>query len=107
MSPAVKEKPVVKVERSGHKIRLRNMEYPLEGTLSTREHGEIKYSLKPNVWTEVPDAVYQFLKSKFYNTRSSNVPDWNGNPDNPVRYERKETVSSYTIEFPEEYQKES
>ena len=106
MSTATKEKPTPKVERSGHRIRLRNLEYPLEGTLSSRK-GDIRYSLKPNVWTEVPDDVYTMLKNKFYNAKTSTVPDWNGNPDNPQRFERKETAPSYTIEFPDEYEKES
>lgn len=106
MSTATKEKPVVKVERSGRKVRLRNLEYALEGTLSSRK-GDIRYSIPPNVWTEVPEDVYVMLRNKFYKPTTSTVPDWNGNPDNPQRYERKETVASYTIEFPDEYHKES
>lgn len=98
--------PLVKVEKSGHRIRIRNIDHALEGCLSTRE-GETRWRLEPNRWTEVPEQVYQMLKEKFYSTKEVTVPDWNGDVNNPQRTERVETTQEYTIEFPEEYNKEN
>lgn len=97
--------PKVKLERSGRRVRLRNLDYALEGCLSSRGR-EVRFSISPNVWTEVPEEVYVMLRNKFDKPSSVQVTDWNGNPDNPQRYTRQESTNSYTIEFPDEYNKE-
>ncbi len=96
--------PTVKIDRSGHRIRLRNISHALEGSISSKDlkGGEIHFRLEPNKWTEVPDEVYSMLKGKFYEAQESSVPDWNGDPNNPQRQPRIETNQEYTIEFPEE-----
>jgi len=104
--PAKGGAPSVKVEKSGHRIRLRNIDHALEGCVSTRQ-GETRFRLEPNKWTEVDDAVYSLLKEKFYAPIKTTVPDWNGDVNNPQRTERTEITQEYTIEFPDEYQKES
>lgn len=96
--------PTVKIDRSGHRIRLRNIDHALEGSISSRDlkGGEIRFRLEPNKWTEVPDEVYTMLKGKFNSPQEDTVPDWNGDPDHPQRQVRVEQSQEYTIEFPEE-----
>ncbi len=96
--------PGVVVDRSGHRVRLRNISHALEGSISSKDlkGGEIHFRLEPNKWAEVPDEVYSMLKGKFYAPQESEVPDWNGDPNNPQRQRRVEQADGYVIEFPEE-----
>lgn len=97
--------PAVVVDKSGHRVRLRNIDHALPYCISTR-NGEIKGVIEPNVWTTVPDAVYEMLRGKFYNTQAQafDVPNWEpgGENDRPRPAHRKESYEEYVIEFPEE-----
>jgi hypothetical protein len=92
--------PAVVVEKSGSRIRLRNIDHALEGCLVT-EKEEIRYRLEPNRWTSVPDAVYNELKRKFADVQSFQVPDWEpGGEDSPSRRtNRTEGYQEYIMEF--------
>ena len=96
--------PAVVVDRSGHRVRLRNIDHALPICLSTEDKGDIRVSLEPNRWTEVPDEVYEELKRKFYKPQEFSVPDWEvrGDQDPSRRAPRKEAYEEYTIEFPDE-----
>lgn len=102
---AVPEKvgaPTVKVDKSGHRVRLRNIDHALEGSVTSRDCQEIRFRLEPDRWTEVPDAVYSMLRDKFYKPQEFRTTSWNGDPDNPQREQRTESYQEYIIEFPEE-----
>lgn len=96
--------PGVVVDKSGHRVRLRNIDHALPVCLSIEGKGEMRYNLEPNKWIEVPDEVYQELKRKFYKPQEFEVPDWDprGDADSSVRTPRIEGYEEYTIEFPEE-----
>jgi len=94
--------PAVKVDKSGHRVRLRGIDHTLPICLSFEGKQELRMELQPNRWVEVPDEVYALLKSKFYKPRKTQVVDWNGDPDNPIRQIRTEETLGYIIEFPEE-----
>ena len=95
--------PAVIVDKSGHRVRLRNIDHALPYCIAT-DKGEERGELKPNQWATVSDAVYAMLKSKFYNAQEFEVPDWNVNGDAPSqRANRVESYGDeYTIEFPDE-----
>ena len=97
--------PAVVVDKSGNRIRLRNIDHALPYCVSTRK-GEIKGMIQPNQWTDVPDEVYAMLKGKFYNAeeQSFEVPDWKpgGENESAKSANRKEHYEEYTIEFPDE-----
>jgi len=93
--------PVVKVDRSGHRVRLRHLDHALEGCISSRG-GEERYRLEPGVWTTVSNDVYTLLKEKFYKAQEFESVSWNGDLNNPRREVRKESYEGYVIEFPEE-----
>jgi hypothetical protein len=57
------------------KVRVRNIEYALTGSVDAQGQRPITYRLEPNIWTEVPDVVFDQLKNKFGNSRFSNVPN--------------------------------
>jgi hypothetical protein len=90
-------------------VRVRNITYVLTGSVAgTNAQGhqvrDIKYRLEPNVWTEVPDEVYEQLYNKFGNSRFSEAP--NSLPGQAGEYTvapgqtRAEQVNSqYLIEF--------
>lgn len=106
-APKVSEKvgaPAVKVDKSGGRVRLRLLDHALEGCISTRDHGEIRYRLEPNKWTHVPEEVYILLRDKFYRPKEREVTDWNGDVNNPVKQTRMEVQNDeYVIEFPDEH----
>ena len=93
----------IKVERSGNRVRLRNIGHALEGCIST-EKGDERYRLEPNKWTRVSDAVYDQLRGKFYEPKVTEVPDWEigGENDAAKRTYRQEANQEYNIEFPDE-----
>ena len=93
--------PAVKVDKSGHRVRLRNIDHALEGCISTRE-GEERYRLEPNQWTVVSDAVYTCLRDKFYKPQTFEVIDWNASATDPRRQVRTDEYQEYIVEFPEE-----
>jgi len=95
--------PAVVVDRSGGRVRLRNIDHALPWCIST-DKGELRGELRPNEWATVPDSVYQMLKSKFYNAESFTVPDWVGSEQMAARRaDRKESYQDeYMIEFPDE-----
>lgn len=94
--------PTVKVDKSGHRVRLRNIDHALEGCVSSRG-GEQRFRLEPNQWTVVSDDVYTMLKSKFYKPQVFESVDWNTSATDPQRTVRKEEYQEYIIEFPEEH----
>lgn len=95
--------PAVALDRSGHRIRLRNIDHALEGCLSS-EGKEIRYRLEPNRWTEVPDEVYAELKAKFNKPQTMDVPDWEpgGEGQRSSRERRTEEIEEYVMEFSDE-----
>lgn len=85
-------------------VRIRNIQYALTGSVSVKNERDLKYRLEPNVWTEVPDPVYEQLKNKFGNARFSDAPnslpgandEYSGQPGQT----RAEQVNGqYLIEF--------
>jgi hypothetical protein len=57
-------------------VRVRNIDYALTGSVSSRDIGKpMRFRIEPNVWTQVPDEVYDMLKSKFGNARYSEAPN--------------------------------
>lgn len=103
-APTVKPSaPAVKIERSGNRVRLRNIGHALEGCISTKA-GDERYRLEPNKWTRVSDAVYNQLKGKFYEPKVTEVPDWEPGGENDLakRTPRQESNQEYHIEFPDE-----
>lgn len=93
--------PAVVVDRSGHRVRLRNLDHALEGCISSRK-GEERFRLEPDVWTTVSDDIYSMLRGKFNKPQEFESTTWNGSATNPQREVRKEKYQEYTIEFPEE-----
>ena len=90
-------------------VRVRNITYALTGSVSgSDENGrqlrEMKYRLEPNVWTEVPDPVFDQLMSKFGNSKFSDAPNAlpgaNGEYyGNPGQTRAEQTNSQYLVEF--------
>lgn len=95
--------PAVKVDKSSHRVRLRNIDHALEGCISTRA-GDERFRLEPNRWTTVSDAVYTMLRDKFNKPQEFEVVDWNGDLNSPKAQPRKESYQEYLIEFPDEQQ---
>jgi len=93
--------PAVKVDKSGHRVRLRNIDHALEGCVSTR-NGEERFRLEPNKWAIVSDAVYTMLRDKFYKPQEFETLDWNASKTDPQRQVRTESYQEYILEFPEE-----
>ena len=95
--------PAVIVERSGHRVRLRNLDYAIEGCLST-EKEEIRYRLEPNKWCDVPDNVYQELKHKFSRPQVTESTDWEpgGEGARAERVQRRDEHQEYILEFSDE-----
>ena len=89
--------------RSTGKVRVRNIDYPLSGSINMEGKKPIRWTLVPNKWTEVPMEVYEFLKGKFANPREYDVPsslpdgsgEYRGNPGQT----RTEQHLQYLIEF--------
>lgn len=92
--------PAVVVEKSGSRIRLRNIDHALEGCLMNDKE-EIRYRLEPNKWTTVPDAVYQELYRKFAQPQEFEVPDWEPGDEGgrSQRTNRTEGYQEYILEF--------
>ena len=93
-------KPAVVVEKSGQRVRLRNIGHALEGCLMT-EREEIRYRLEPNKWTTVRPEVYEALYQKFSKPQEFDVPDWEpgGEGDVSRRTNRTEGYQEYILEF--------
>src|SRR3990170_8827122 len=92
--------PAVVVDRSGNRIRLRNIDHNVTGCLSS-EGKEIRFTLKPNQWVEVPDEVYVEMKNKFNRPQEYEVPDWEpgGEGQRAEQVRRKEELQEYIMEF--------
>lgn len=92
-----------KAAAKGGRVRLRNCDYPLTGSINIDKQKPIKYVLHPNVWTEVPAEVYDILKRKFGEVRYTDVPS--ALPDSRGEYSmapgatRHEQQVQYVIEF--------
>jgi hypothetical protein len=56
-------------------VRIRNITYALTGSIDAKGKPPMKYRLEPNVWTEVPDEVFEQLKNKFGNSKFSEAPN--------------------------------
>lgn len=85
------------------KVRIRNIDYALTGSVDIRGQKPIYFRLEPNKWTEVPDEVFTHLKSKFGNPQVHEVPSALPGPDgNYYGYPgqtRTEQHQQYLIEF--------
>ena len=99
--------PKVVLDKDGRRVRLRNLAFALEGSISGEDSGGkpifIKYKLEPNRWTNVHPLVYDMLKRKFENPVEHMVPDWNpgGDNDAPQRTPRVDSDQEYILEFQE------
>ena len=71
------------IEKSGGQVRLRGTKFPLPVSLDTETKGRIKATIRPNVWTSVPEEIYDFLKRRFDSPRYTRVPDVGANEDHP------------------------
>lgn len=92
------------LEGRSKKVRVRNIDYALTGSVNIEGGKAISFRLEPNKWTEVDDAVYAMLKSKYGESRYSDAP--NSLPDASDNYyghagqTRAELVNGqYLIEF--------
>lgn len=85
------------------RARLRNCDYPLTGSINIDGRKPLKWTLRPNVWTELPDEVIDILRRKFAEPRFSEVPnalpDEAGNYNAPPGSTRLEQQAQYVIEF--------
>jgi hypothetical protein len=86
------------------KVRIRNIDYALTGSVDIKGSSPIKYRLEPNKWTEVPDEVYDQLKNKFGNAKFSEVPNSLPGADGnyygyPGQVRAEQTNGQYLIEF--------
>ena len=86
------------------KVRIRNIAYALTGSVDAKGQRPITYRLEPNVWTEVPDEVFNQLKGKFGNAKFSEAP--NSLPGQDGNYyghagqvRAEQTNGQYLIEF--------
>ena len=93
--------PTVKIDKSGHRVRLRQIDHALEGCISTRG-GEERFRLEPNQWATVSDDVYTMLRDKFYQPQIMETVNWNASATNPQRSVTRDEYQEYIIEFPEE-----
>ena len=86
-----------------NKVRVRNIDYALTGSVDIEGRGALSFRIEPNTWTEVPDEIYTHLKAKFANPRRYEVP--NSLPDRDGIYRmdpnqtRLETSLQYLVEF--------
>ena len=85
-------------------VRIRNINYALTGSVDAKDKRAITYRLEPNVWTDVPDEVFDQLKNKFGNSRFSDAPNalpgQDGNYYGYPGQTRSEQVNGqYLIEF--------
>ena len=86
------------------KVRVRNIDYALTGSVDCRDGKPISFRIEPNVWTEVPDEVYSMLKSKFGNPMFSqapnSLPDGQGNYyGSPGQVRTEQYNNQYLVEF--------
>ena len=95
--------PAVVLDKSGTRVRLRNLGYSIEGCISTSKE-EIRYKLEPNKWTEVRPEVYDLLKRKFERPQTMEVPDWEpgGEGQRAEKARRVEEHQEYILEFGDE-----
>lgn len=102
---AHEKKPAVVVEKSGGKVRVRGLGWPLPVTLDTEERGRISVTIQPNTWTKVPDEIYRFLQSRYGESRYTLIPDVEANEDRPHRpgeqpvMKKEEVDPAYYMEF--------
>jgi hypothetical protein len=91
-----------KLERGG-KVRVRNINYPLTGSIDIQGRKPISYRLEPGKWVEVPHEVYSFLKNRFGSPQRHVVPSALPGPDGnyygPPTETRVEEHMQYLIEF--------
>lgn len=86
------------------KVRVRNIDYALTGSVDINNGQQIKYRLEPNVWTPVPDEVYAQLQHKFGNARFSEGPSSLPGPDGnyygyPGQTRSEQVNGQYLVEF--------
>lgn len=86
-------------------VRVRNIDYALTGSVDGKDTGAVlKFRLEPNVWTEVPDPVYEMLYNKFGNARYSEAPASLPGPDGnyygyPGQNRAEQVNGQYLVEF--------
>lgn len=86
------------------KVRVRNINYALTGSVDIEGRKSIKFRIEPNIWTEVADEIYDMLKHKFGNPKYSDapnaIPEVNGNYYAHPGQTRSEQVNGqYLVEF--------
>ncbi len=97
--------PGVVMERSGGRVRLRGLKWSLPVTLDTEKRGRIHATIQPNRWTEVPEEIYTFLKTRFDSPRYTEIPDVEANERNPHKpgeaptYTKEEVDPQFYLEF--------
>lgn len=86
-----------------HWVRARNLDYPLNGSITSGEGRVNRWSLPPNRWTEVESDVYNMLRSKFSDPQTHEVPaalpDRSGNYNVRPEHTRSEQHLQYLLEF--------
>jgi hypothetical protein len=86
-------------------VRVRNIEYALTGSVDSKDNnGAVKFRLEPNVWTTVPDEVFEMLQHKFGNARYSDAPASLPGADGnyygfPGQQRAEQTNGQYLVEF--------
>lgn len=70
-------------KKTGGQVRLRATKNSLPVTLDTEEHGRMRVTIRPNVWTPVPAEIYTFLKNRFDTPHYTPIPDIEANEKNP------------------------
>ena len=85
-------------------VRIRNISYALTGSISSKQQRDIKYRLEPNVWTDVPDEVFEQLKHKFGNAKFSEAPNSLPGADGvysgaPGQVRTEQINGQYLVEF--------
>ena len=86
-------------------VRVRNIDYALTGSVDSKDAGKtITFRLEPNVWTTVPEPVFEMLKHKFGNARYSEAPASLPGPDGnyygfPGQQRAEQVNGQYLVEF--------
>ena len=83
-------------------VRVRNIDYPLEGSLNI-EKETIRFRIQPNVWTEVRPEVRDMLKLKFSSAKEyevpASLPNEHGDYYSAPGSTRREQHLQYLVEF--------
>lgn len=89
--------PKVVLDARKYRVRLRGASLPLPITIMN-EKEEIRVTLQPNRWQEVPKPVYDMLKQKFGKTVEHEVPHLLDNGETFGREVHTEQIQAPIIE---------